>query len=143
MLSSLKISAQSLSLVTLSVRVHSVRATADPWKVYLSLLEVQDFPKAFGDESGTSLSIPQILGDTAGSLSVSHGSVLERKILSSPWDLMTEHLWLSVGTLILCVSQFQLCNKHPARMGLKCQTGVCSQLEGSADSDGAQSGSAG
>lgn len=83
MLSSLKISAQPLSLVTLSVRVHSVGATDDPWKVYLSLLEVQAFPRAFGDESGTSLSIPQILGDTAGSLSVSHGSVPERKILSS------------------------------------------------------------
>lgn len=76
---------------TLSVRIHSVRATADTWKVYLSLLEVQTFPKAFGDESGTSFSIPQILGDTARSLSVSRGSVLERKILSSPWDPMREH----------------------------------------------------
>lgn len=53
-------------------------------KVYLSLLEVYAFPGTFGDESDTSLSIPQILGDTARSLSVSRGSVLERKILSSP-----------------------------------------------------------
>lgn len=73
------------------------------------------FPRVFGYESGTNLYIPQFLGHIPWVLRASPGSKLEISILTSSWELVpnTLHLSLSSGTLILCISQLQLCNKLP------------------------------
>lgn len=111
MLPSVSISGQPLSpgylWAALLLRVHSVRA--GPREVCLSLLDVQAFPRVFGYESGTSLCVPQILGDTAGV------PELERNILPSLMgtDGHAQLLSLSVGVSILCVSELLLCNNQP------------------------------